>query len=397
MVTAEIDRASVAVPAAFDEAPVTIARIEVHAFRQPVAVPVATSFGVMRERPAVFVRLENGDGCFGWGEIFANWPAAGAEHRCNLVAQDLADLVVGQSFSHAGDLFVRLDRATRIRALQSGEWGPFRQAIAGLDTALWDLFARRAGVPVARYIRRDAPRSVLAYASGIHIDVAEKEISRARAMGFRSFKVKVGFDHDADVVRVGAVADGLHHGETLMADANQAWDVNGAVGFLQGVRSTRLTWMEEPIIATAPVRDWVLAAATGVPIAAGENLAGFDEFDAALAAGAISVFQPDLAKWGGITGCLGVARSVVAARRRYCPHFLGGGIGLAASAHLLAAVGGDGMLEVDVNPNALRDAFGAVSATVSDGHWPIGSAVGFGIETLPDDIKRYETLKLDCT
>ena len=69
----------------------------------------------------------------------------------------------------------------------------------------------------------------------------------------------------------------------------------------------------------------------------------------------MAVVQPDVAKWGGISGCLPVARRVVAARRRYCPHYLGGGIGLLASAHLLAAVGGDGLLEVDCNPNPLRE------------------------------------------
>lgn len=394
--TADIDRAGAEVRATARDAPVTIRRIQMHAFRQPIAVPVATSFGIMSERPAVFVRLEDEDGCFGWGEVFANWPAAGAEHRCNLVARDLADLIVGQSFSHAGDLFARLDRATRIRALQSGEYGPFRQAIAGLDTALWDLFARRACLPVARYIRQDAPRFVPAYASGIHIDVAEKEISNARTAGFKNFKVKVGFNA-TDAARVRSVAEGLPREEALMADANQAWDVDGAIDFLRDVSKSKLAWMEEPIIASAQVRDWVLlAAATDVPIAAGENLAGFQEFDAALSAGAISIFQPDLAKWGGITGCLAVARSVVAKGRHYCPHFLGGGIGLAASAHLLAAVGGDGVLEVDVNPNALRDAFGAVSTMVNDGHWPIAPAPGFGIETLPGEIAQYETLKLDC-
>ena len=53
-----------------------------------------------------------------------------------------------------------------------------------------------------------------------------------------------------------------------------------------------------------------------------------------------------------------IAKAVVAKKKSYCPHFLGGGIGLLASAHALAAVGGDGMLEVDCNPNPLRNVFG---------------------------------------
>ena len=57
---------------------------------------------------------------------------------------------------------------------------------------------------------------------------------------------------------------------------------------------------------------------------------------------------------GGLTKTIPIAKAVVAKKKSYCPHFLGGGIGLLASAHVLAAVGGDGMLEVDCNPNPLR-------------------------------------------
>ncbi|MFP7571501.1 hypothetical protein [Marivita sp. S2033] len=131
--------------------PVRLTHVTVLACRVPIERPVATSFGVMTSRPAVFVRLEDQDGTFGWGEIFANWPAAGAEHRARLVVEDFAELLIGQSFEGRRALFETLTAKTHIRALQSGEWGPFRQVIAGLDTAYTDLLARRAGASVARF------------------------------------------------------------------------------------------------------------------------------------------------------------------------------------------------------------------------------------------------------
>ncbi len=54
-----------------------IRAIRAMAYRAPIEKPVATSFGVMRDRPAVFIRIEDEEGCFGFGEVFANWPAAG--------------------------------------------------------------------------------------------------------------------------------------------------------------------------------------------------------------------------------------------------------------------------------------------------------------------------------
>ena len=67
----------------------TLTRIQVWAFRSPTKRPVATSFGIMHDRPAVLVRIEDSDGAFGWGEIWANWPAAGAEHRVRLLEMDI--------------------------------------------------------------------------------------------------------------------------------------------------------------------------------------------------------------------------------------------------------------------------------------------------------------------
>ena len=87
----------------------------------------------------------------------------------------------------------------------------------------------------------------------------------------------------------------------------------------------------------------------------GENIAGREAFATAFTEGVLNVIQPDAAKWGGITGCIAVAREAIAAKRTYCPHYLGGGIGLVASAHLLAACNG-GWLEVDSNDNPLRAA-----------------------------------------
>jgi len=372
-----------------------IARIDAFVFRFPNERPVATSFGIMRDRPAVFVRLESQDGAFGWGEIFANWPAAGAEHRANLLMHDIADLVLGHSFAAPAELLPRLERETRIRAIQCGEQGPFRQVAAGLDIALWDLFARRAGVPLYRFINATAISSVPAYASGIGINSARDAIADARKAGHHMFKVKVGFERDVDANALRVLVSSLGAHERLAADANQAWEIDGALAFLGSMSDVRLAWLEEPMPVDAPESDWSrLADASHIPLAGGENIAGLDAFDAAIAAGHLAVLQPDVAKWGGLTGCGLVARRAVAAGRTYCPHFLGGGIGLLASAHLLAAVGGDGVLEVDINDNPLRDALADPQGSLRSGHWHLNERPGLGIDVLPPDLERFKTLSL---
>ena len=372
---------------------IEITRIQAWAFRSPTKKPVATSFGVMHDRPAVLVRIEDRDGAFGWGEIWANWPAAGAEHRVRLLEMDVAHLVLGVPFASPTDFFHKLDTQTRIRAVQCGEVGPFAQVIAGLDIALWDMAARREGLPLRRLIRKDAADSVPAYASGIQISAADDLMPRARADGHQRFKLKVGFDMDADIAAVHRVEADLAQNELIACDANQAWSLQQAKEFLSGIAGVPLHWLEEPLPVFNDAADWrTLADHATIPLAGGENIIGEADFDSAIKAGVLSVIQPDVAKWGGVTGNLAVARNALANSRRYFPHFLGAGIGMAASAELLAGAGGDGLLEVDVNENPLRSILFEGGEPVSDGMWQCSDRPGLGIHDIPEGLAQFETL-----
>lgn len=145
-----------------------------------------------------------------------------------------------------------------------------------------------------------------------------------------------------------------------------------------------LGWLEEPLRADRPWTEWqALQATTAIPLAAGENLAGDAAFDAAVQAGVLRVLQPDAAKWGGISANWPIVQRAQAAGLRYCPHYLGAGIGLMASAHLLAAAGGDGLLEVDSNPNPLRTELAPPLQQIdADGCIDLGEAPGIGV--VPD-------------
>jgi hypothetical protein len=85
-------------------------------------------------------------------------------------------------------------------------------------------------------------------------------------------------------------------------------------------------------------------------------------------AGYLAFVQPNVGKWGGVSGGLEIARYAAARNVEYCPHWLAGGVGLAASMHALAAAGGArGYAEVDANPNPLREE--VFPLAVDDG-WP---------------------------
>jgi len=278
----------------------------------------------MRDRPMVLVRAEDVDGVVGWGEAWCNFPAVGAEHRARLVESVFAPLALSRAFDDPAQAFDFLTGATAVLALQSAEPGPFAQAIAGVDIALWDLHARRAGEPLWRMLGGQSS-TVRVYASGLNPGAPAELALARRNEGHRAFKLKVGFGRERDVANVRALRSALGADATLMVDANQAWTLDAAIAMVRALEGAKLEWLEEPLRADRPWAEWrALRAATRIPLAAGENIAGDAAFD--------------------------------------------------------AAIGGDGLLEVDANPNPLREATCGPLATIREGSARLGDEPGLGVE-----------------
>lgn len=366
------------------EAPID--RLEAFVFRVPLKVPRINSFGKMTHRTALVVRLIDTDGAEGWGECFCNWPSFAAEHRYRILTELLAPRLEGRKFASPAEVTQFLASQIRVLRIQADEPGPFDQAIAAIDIAAWDMAARRADLPLYRVLGGpDRVDSVPYYASGLSPDQAVKIAEREMALGTNAFKCKVGWGADQDIAALTALRDVIGPDTVLMVDANQKWDMGAARAALVAFQPFGLDWVEEPLPADHSNTDFAALAELGVPIAAGENMRGVAGFHGLMTDGNVAVIQPDIIKWGGISGCLVVARMALDAGRRYCPHYLGGGIGLIATAHLLAAMGGDGLLELDATPNTLRFLLADPFPMLEGGQFAIPQGTGLGVR--PDLIR----------
>ncbi len=357
----------------------TIELIECWVLRAPVAEPVANAFGSMTNRPAVFLRLTDSDGAHGWGEVFSNFPQVGAEHRGRLVQSIFAPLLKGFAADDPHAVRAMLNQRTRLMAIQCGEPGPFAQITGAVDQAMSDMAARRAGVPLWKHLGGSSG-TVRVYASGIGPDKVVDAMQAKWREGYRAFKLKVGFGATRDVANLQAARSALGDDATIMCDANQAWLAQDAADRIDELAPFKPFWIEEPIAADQPHAAWeALARASAVPLAAGENLRGELAFAEALQAGYLGFVQPDVGKWGGIGGGLSVASLAQKHGAAYCPHWLAGGIGLAASMHALAASGhAGGWAEVDANPNPLREQ--VFPFDVRDGWAQLPDTPGLGVE-----------------
>lgn len=373
----------------------SIRRLTPILLRAPSTIPVVAAFGVMTHRTSLLVRIEDEDGAVGWGEVYANFPVGAGEHRARLLAQLFASLVVQAGPCTPPELYARLEQATRILGLQSGEVGPLAQCVAGIDIAAWDLAARRQALPLWQALQRwtgamaagpaaAGPLRLPVYASGINPETPERLARAAREAGHRAFKLKLGFGRDRDLANVAAVRRELGQGVPLMLDANQAWSLGESLAMAGALAEFGPDWLEEPMPADASAEAWRgLADASAIPLAGGENLRSRPAFEDAIGERLFQVLQPDPIKWGGFSGTLPVVANALAAGLRFCPHYLGGGIGLVACAHLLAAVAPtEGLLEYDTNLNPLREGLIAGFPPVVEGGLALPE--GPGLAVVPD-------------
>ena len=162
-----------------------------------------------------------------------------------------------------------------------GRSGVATQAIAALDVALWDLKARRAGLPLAKLLGAHRDSCRVYNTSGGFLQASVEEIKeKATASleaGIGGIKIKVGQpDWRTDLDRVAALRE--HLGDTpFMVDANQQWDRARARRMCRELEAFDLVWIEEPLDAWDAVGHADLSRTFDTPIATGEMLTSVPE------------------------------------------------------------------------------------------------------------------------
>jgi len=213
-----------------------------------------------------------------------------------------------------------LTHATSVGAITS-------LALATIDTALWDMRCRRAGLPL-HLMAGGAQRKVPIYSTEggwLHLEpkALVDETLAARAAGFRGAKIKVGRPHVVeDMARLSAARDAVGADFEIMVDANQAFTVAEAIRRARHYETLDLAWFEEPLPAEDIDGHVRLSNATTLPVAIGESLYHPSHFREYLQRRACSIVQADVARVGGITPWLKVAHLAETFNVAICPHFL---------------------------------------------------------------------------
>jgi L-alanine-DL-glutamate epimerase-like enolase superfamily enzyme len=208
-----------------------------------------------------------------------------------------------------------------------GRSGASTQAIAALDTALWDLKAKRAGLPLAKLLgaHRDSVRCYNTGGGYLHTPIEQvlENADASLAAGIGGIKLKVGQpDLRKDLERVRAVREHLGDAVPIMVDANQQWDRPAAMRAGRRLEEFGLVWIEEPLDAYDAEGHAQLAHSLDTAIATGEMLTSVAELDEFVRRGAVDILQPDAPRIGGITPFLRIAALAESRNLRIAPHFV---------------------------------------------------------------------------
>ena len=298
-----------------------IERIEVTLVDLPPAaerVDAIQSF-VSQETPIVTIR--DSEGASGTGYSYTI--GTGGPSIMALIRHTLAPALIGRDPDRIEGIWRDLlfsTHATSVGAVTS-------LALAAIDTALWDMKCRKAGLPLWK-AAGGARESIPVYSTEcgwlqIETEALVAGVLEAKAAGFTGAKVKIGREHlSEDAARLAAVRAAAGDGFEIMTDANQAFSVSEALRRARVLEDHGVAWFEEPLPADDVGGHAQLARSTSVPVAVGESLYSLGQFKDYLVAGAASVVQVDVARIGGITPWLKVAALAEAHSVAVCPHFL---------------------------------------------------------------------------
>lgn len=305
--------------------PDAIRTVQLSTVTLPLATPISDAkVFTGRQRPMtevvfLFAEITTEQGFEGLGFSYSKRAGGPAQYAH---AKEVAQTAVGEDPNDIAKLYSKLLWA----GASVGRSGVATQALAAIDIALYDLKAKRAGLPLAKLLgaHRDSVRTYNTSGGFLNASIEEvkERASRSIAEGIGGIKIKVGLpDGKQDLARVAAVREHIGPDVPLMVDANQQWDRTTALRMGRRLEQFDLDWIEEPLDAYDAEGHAALAAALDTPVATGEMLASVAEHEQLIAARACDIIQPDAPRVGGITQFLRLLTLADQAGLDLAPHF----------------------------------------------------------------------------
>lgn len=352
-----------------------------------------------------FVRATARDGAVGWGQC----STYNADITAQIFHRQVAPHALGQD---TGDIL------GLVRGIEEKEHkfpGSYRcRALAGLDTALWDMRGRREGRPVVELLG-GRPGPLRAYASSMRRDISPEDeagrLCRLRdEFGFDAFKWRVGAECGRDVDEwpgrteavVPTVARALGDGVAKLVDANSGFSPARAIEVGRLLETEGVSHYEEPCPYWELAQTRAVADALDIDVTGGEQDWDLATWARMIEIRAVDIVQPDVMYMGGIARTLLVAEMAAKAGLPCTPHSANLSLVTVCTMHLLGAIPNAGKyLEFSIEGADYypwqQELFLGDPYTVRDGRLRIPEAPGWGVEINPAwlDAATYQKSEIE--
>jgi L-rhamnonate dehydratase len=268
------------------------------------------------------VEVETDDGAVGLGNAGLAPRLAAA-----VVRDHLRPLLLGADARELESNWQRMYRSV----VPFGRRGVGMAAVSAVDIALWDVCARRLGIPVYELLGGPSDPVCQVYASQLYpvgdLDALAEEARTYRDQGFQMVKQRflwgpadgrAGMRRNVELVRT--VRDAVGGEIDLAADAYMGWDLEYARKMVRLLAPFDLRWIEEPLLPDDAIGYRKLHAESPIPIAAGEHEATLGGFHQLINSGSVDVVQPDVNRAGGLTLARKICALAEAAGIPVIPH-----------------------------------------------------------------------------
>ena len=256
----------------------TITSVDIRRLHMPLHRPFHLSYRTFEEFEPFYVEIRDDSGRHGFGEGHIS-PGSSAETRAGGWAH-LGRIAAGAIGTAAGD--------AKVMALDRLSESPV--ATTALVTALECL----EGAPLLE-VSQAVSLPIHSHVNSIELDDIPAEIKALLDEGYKTFKIKVGKDLEADLVRVATIQEATNGRATFRIDANRAYDRDQGCRFASRVDAEGVELFEQP----CPAADWdanaAVAKASAIPVMLDEPICTLDDIDRAADIEGVGFCKPGLA------------------------------------------------------------------------------------------------------
>jgi O-succinylbenzoate synthase len=269
---------------------VIITSVELREIRLPLVHFFETSFGRTTERRIVLVRVVDKDGAEGWGECTAGegpfYCEEWTETAWATLTMFLAPMVVGREIESAAESSAQMER---VRG--------HRMAKAAIETACWDLEAKRAGLPLWKHLGGTQPEIPCGVSIGIQETpaVLMEKIEKELAAGYQRIKIKIKPGWDVNIIEE---VRRRFPEIPLMADANSAYSL-ADVSLFREIDQYNLMMVEQPLAYDDIFDHGELQKQIKTPICLDESIHSSEDAKHALDLAACRIINLKLGRVGG--------------------------------------------------------------------------------------------------